>query len=292
MSYTSFNDLTNTIRTNLWKVPQDIDLIVGVPRSGMLAAILLSEYINKRVADLDSFISGVEVKTGSRGRNIKKSAVKRVFVLDDTVFGGGSMNKVRERLEPMKGKYEFIYACVYAEGRNAKEMVDIYLEDNYNPNEELWHLYEWNILHHGIRLSSRCMFDMDGVLCKEPPDERELAAYEAYLPKALPMVVPTTEVGAIVTYRLEKYRNVTEAWLKKQGIQYKALHMFQADTYEERRETERASAYKARMYKSADWALLFVESNPRQAELIAQMSGKQVFCYGNGRMYEAGGNQR
>lgn len=52
MTYTTYEDLSNCIRRNVWKVPADVDLIVGVPRSGMIPALMLAELMNKRCADL------------------------------------------------------------------------------------------------------------------------------------------------------------------------------------------------------------------------------------------------
>ncbi|MBO4691059.1 MAG: hypothetical protein J5621_09340 [Paludibacteraceae bacterium] len=283
MTYTSFSDLANTIRKNLWKVPSDIGLIVGVPRSGLLAALVLGEMLNKPVIDLDGFIEGKQPQIGSRGRLIAQGVASRVLVLDDTVYSGGSMERVRAKLQHVQS-VPILYGCIYAEGRDAKEKVDLFFEDNYNPNEELWHLYEWNILHHGNKLSKRCMFDLDGVLCLDPPDERDVEHYENYIANARPMVLPTTKIGAIVTFRLAKYRKETESWLRQNGIEYGDLIMFNGAEHLDK-SAEAAARYKAKYYSIADWATLFVESSAKQAEMIHKFSGKQVFCYENGVMY-------
>lgn len=287
MNYTSFADMADTIRRNLWKVPHDIDLIVGVPRSGLMAALMLGEIMNRRVVSLPEFLRGDEPQTGSRGHLVEKTYTNRVLVLDDTVFSGGSMLRARKAVEAAgKDKeYDVLFGCVYAEGRDARERVDIWLEYNYNAHEELWHLYEWNILHHGNKLSQRCMFDIDGLLCKEPPDERHTQEYEQYIEYAAPMVIPTTEIGAIVTYRLRKYQPATEKWLYRNGIRYQRLIMCPAVSYVDRANMVTPAVYKAKIYKDAKWALLFVESDRKQAEEIARLSGKQVFCYENGKMY-------
>lgn len=284
MTYTSYEDLADTIRKNLWKIPEDIDIIVGVPRSGMIAAYMVAEFLNKRVTDLDSFIEGNPISCGGRGDFLRHGAVGRVLVLDDTVFNGTSMQNVRDRLANIAQAYDITYACVYAEGRDAKSKVDIWMEDNYNPNEFYCHLYEWNILHHGDEMSGHCLYDLDGVLCKEPPDERDTKAYEEYISNAIPMAIPSTKIGGIVTYRLEKYRKQTEEWLKKAGVDYGCLIMFDAPTYEQRAQMESPSSYKARIYKTTPWAWLFVESDINQAEHISRLSGKPTFCYENGRM--------
>ena len=284
MIYRSYEDLSNCIRRNVWKIPSDVDLIVGIPRSGMIPALMLAELLNKRCADLDAFIDGREMSCGGRRKIMRNGTKGKVLVIDDTVFFGNAMRKARERLEPLQKDFDIIFGCVYAEGRNAKSMVDVYLEDIYRVGEKVW-LYEWNVLHHYVKKTESAMWDIDGLLCKDPPDDRDTAAYEAYLPNAIPMIIPTTHIGALVTYRLEKYRGITEEWLGKQGVDYEKLMMFNAPNRELRNNTISPSKYKARLYSEATWAKLFVESERRQAEKIFQLTGKPVFCYENGRMY-------
>ena len=285
MIYKSYKDLADTIRLNAWKVPADVDLIVGVPRSGMMVAIMLAELLNKDVATLDDLMAGHTMGCGGRSMLIKRARSKKVLMVDDTVFQGTSIKKYRHLIEMRNLPFLFIYACVYAEGEHAKEMVDIYFEDIYDPGEKLY-LYEWNILHHYEHKTKFFMFDMDGVLCKEPPDERNTQEYEAYLPDAVPMVVPTTKLGAIVTYRLEKYRGVTEAWLKRWGIQYGELRMFPESDYVARGKIMNHYQYKGEIYRVAEWAQLFIESDAYQAKMINSISKKPVFCYENGMMYD------
>ena len=278
MSYTSIADLANDLRKYAWKVPADVSLIVGVPRSGLMAAIMLGEILHKPVCSLPEYIGGIAPYLGSRANHIHTNGTK-VLVLDDTVYSGSSMTKVRSEIGWRK---DVLFGCVYAEGKDAKDKVDLWLVDNYNPNEELWHLYEWNILHHGKRLSERSMWDIDGLMCKEPPDERDTKAYEAYIANAVPMVIPTTPLGAVVTYRLPKYRDITAEWLQRQGVKYGQLIMPQLCMERSRRNS---AEYKGVIYRDAEWARLFIESDFSQAIEIADISRKQVYCYETGDIY-------
>jgi len=284
MIYTSYEDLSDVVRQNAWKIPADVDLIVGVPRSGMIPALMLAELLNKRCADLDAFIEGREMSCGNRQQFMSAGKTEKVLVIDDTLYSGAAMRKTRERLAPLEDKYKILYACVYAEGKKAKNAVDIYLYDIWRPGEKMW-LYEWNVLHHYPKKTEVSMWDVDGLVCKNPPDDRNTSAYEAYLPNAIPIIVPTTKVGAFVTYRLEKYRGVTEEWLKNHGIEYGELVMFNAPDRDTRNGTMSPAKYKARLYKAATWAQIFYESDADQAERIFQRTGKPVFCYENGKMY-------
>lgn len=283
MNYKRYEDLSDCIRRNIWKIPQDVDLIVGVPRSGMIPALMIAELLNKRCVDIDSFVEGKVFSCGGRGNLIPKTSVSKVLVLDDTVYGGGAMKRAKEKVASCSELYDIVFGCVYAEGKNAKSFVDIYLEDNYRPGPH-W-LYEWNILHHYEDVSKWSMWDIDGLVCKEPPADTNRQAYEEYLPNAIPMIIPTTEVGAFVTYRLNMYRPVTEKWLRDQSIKYRELHMFDAPDRDARGRMESSENYKARLYKNARWAKLFFESSRYQAEKIHQLTGKPVFCYEDGRLY-------
>lgn len=284
MVYRSYQDLSDTIRRQMWKIPQDVGLVVGVPRSGMIAALMVAELLNRRCASLDDLAEGRLMSCGDRQQIIGSGRKDRVLVIDDTVNTGAAMARARERLKHLSGQYDILYACIYARGAYARQLVDIWLEEIYIPGER-WYLYEWNILHHQSHRTRQMMWDIDGVMCQDPPPERDTEAYEAYLEDAVPMVIPTTPVGAVVTYRLEKYRDVTAQWLHRYGILYNDLVMFNAATREERAAKSFPGRYKAHVYKKSEWAMLFVESSRDQAVRIAELSGKPVYCYEDGKMY-------
>ena len=283
MKYITYADMASTIRRNIWKVPYDVDIIVGVPRSGMIAALMIAELTGRRVSDIDTFLAGHVMDNGGRGKYISSAPIRKVLVVDDTVYAGSAISKARKKLSCLAGQYTIIYGCVFAEGKQSRELVDMYFEYNYDPKETLY-LYEWNICQHYEHKAQLIMFDLDGVISRNPPDDRNTKEYEAYLPNAIPMVVPRTMIGGICTYRLEKYRQVTEQWLEQHGIRYGSLKMVNA-TYEERKRIN-SSSYKADWYARSEWAQLFIESDPFQAPVIGRLSKKPVYCYENNIMYK------
>ncbi len=264
MKYISFDDLTHTIRKNIWKIPRDIDFIIGVPRSGMIAASIISSYLNVPLIDVNSFIAGLEPTGGLRLNYFTNAHQKtnKVLVIDDTVFGGTAMNATRQKLNN-HNDLQFIYMCVYLEGSGINA-VDIYLEDvrQYTDAENRIVLYEWNIFQHHERFMTTCLYDIDGVFCVDPPDERNEEEYLKYIADATPLFVPRTKLGGIVTYRLSKNRGITEKWLSKQGIQYEELIMFKANSWQERHDSRISpEMFKATVYNEHPNARLFVESN-------------------------------
>lgn len=62
--------------------------------------------------------------------------------------------------------------------------------------------------------------------------------------------------------------------------------MFNAPNRQARGLMMSPAEFKANVYKNADWAQLFIESEIKQAEKIFELSGKPVFCYANGKVYQ------
>lgn len=288
MKYITFRDLTDTIRRNIWKVPRDIDFIIGIPRSGMIAAGIISSFLNVPLIDLNSFLAGQKPSGGHRLHFFTDSHVKtgKALVVDDTVWHGNAMKEARAKLADRKD-LKFIYACVFLEGRG-RDMVDIFFRDitKYTDNYSTIVVYEWNIFQHNEKFMEKCLYDMDGVLCVNPPDERNEKEYQKYIRNATPLFIPRTKIGGIITYRLQKNRHSTEEWLRQNNILHNGMIMFPADSWQERKDTGvTPEQFKGRYYKAHDEFRLFVESDDTQARRIAEISGKQVYCVETNRIY-------
>ena len=289
MKYITLSDMAQTIRANIWKVPRDIDFIISIPRSGTICASIISEFLNVPLIDINSFVEGVKPSGGGRLRYYykKEHDTKRVLVVDDTVFSGLSKVLAREKLKPFTD-YEFIFMAVYLEGPG-EQYVDLYLEDirQYTNNFTQIVLYEWNIFHHNEDIMASCLYDMDGVLCLDPPDERNTEAYVNYIRNAVPLFVPSVKIGGIVTFRLIKYADITTEWLQKYGVECDNIIMFNSQSWDERAMSGiNPGEWKGMIYKQLPQYKLFVESEPSQAETIARVSGKQVLCVGDNKIYE------
>lgn len=289
MKYVTLSELSLTIRRNVQKIPHDVDFVIGIPRSGIIAASIIAEFLNAPLIDIDSFIFGAKPTGGRRVRfhPYQYRLKPRVLVVDDTIFHGRSLEASKAKLTPFAGKYEFIYLAVYLEG--PCHDVDIWLEDlrGYTEGFKSFVLYEWNIFHHIPKFMEVCMYDIDGVLCVDPPDERDGKRYVDYICNAVPLFTPTVKIGEIVSYRLEKYRKETEKWLVGHNIQYGKLTLFPAQSWQERdREGIPPSVFKAKIYKERTWAKLFVESSDLQARIIHARAGKPVYCVETNVMYD------
>ena len=103
MNFRTYENLTDCIIKNLYKVPRDTDLIVGIPRSGTMVANILALYLNLPFTDIDNFLKCGIIKTGStrKCRNwIRRiEDAKHVLIVDDSISSGKAINEVKESLK-------------------------------------------------------------------------------------------------------------------------------------------------------------------------------------------------
>lgn len=271
MYYRNIADLNKIILKRLNIIPRNIDLIVGVPRSGMLPANLLALYLNRPYTDIHSFMNGHIYKAGARGQFFDAKQYKNVLVVDDSVASGSAMDEVRENLKPFEKDFNFKYAVVYmAPGK--EHTVDYFFETVPLPR-----YFQWNIMNH-TTLEKAC-FDIDGVLCVDPRPEQndDGEKYIEFLKTAEPLFIPGSKIGTIVTSRLEKYRKYTEDWLAKYNVKYKKLVMLDLPDMKARQKANNHGSFKAQEYKNSQY-ILFIESEMHQALEINRLTGKPVLC--------------
>lgn len=278
MNFVSVKELNQDIINNLYKLPRDIDVIVGIPRSGILVATLIALYLNKPLADLDSIVhkefyhSGGSKNTSNFVKNFNE--IHKILVVEDSAATGRSLFEAKDKIKnsAIENDIEIIYLIAYVTERTVN-FPDIYYRIVPFPRA-----FEWNIMHHGM-LQNTCM-DIDGILCEDPTNEQndDGDRYRDFLSNAKPKFIPTANIGWLVTSRLEKYRQDTESWLQKYHISYDHLIMMKVATAEERRKLGNHAEFKASIYRKLNDAELFIESEPWQAEQIHKMTGKTVYC--------------
>ena len=72
INFRSIEDMNQAIIKGLYKVPRDIDLIAGIPRSGLLAANILALHMNLPLTDFDGLLEKRLFKSGTRQCNFDK----------------------------------------------------------------------------------------------------------------------------------------------------------------------------------------------------------------------------
>ena len=274
MYYRNISDLNQIILKRLSILPRDFDLIVGVPRSGMLPANLLALYLNKPYTDIHSFLNGHIYKAGARSQFFESGAFKKVLVVDDSIASGSAMIEVKESLAHLSEKFNFSFCAIYVIPGKEK-MVDYWFEVVPLPR-----YFQWNILNH-TSLEKAC-FDIDGVLCADPSEEQndDGPKYLDFIKNTPPLFIPGAKIGTIVSSRLEKYRKETEEWLEANKIKYNDLVLLDLPDKEARQKANSHASHKAKTYMSKPF-VLFVESSLSQSVEINRISGKPVLCTEN-----------
>ncbi|MGG9961984.1 phosphoribosyltransferase [Ferruginibacter sp. SUN106] len=277
MNYRNIRDLNNIILKRLSIIPRDFDLIVGVPRSGMLPANLLSLYLNRPYTDIHSFMNGHIYKAGARGQFFDIKQFKKILVVDDSVASGAALQECKENLKELASQFDIKYCAVYVIPGKEKT-VDYFFETVPLPR-----YFQWNILNH-TTLEKAC-FDIDGVLCADPLPEQndDGEKYIDFILNAPPLFIPGSKIGTIVTSRLEKYRKETETWLKANNVKYNDLVMLDLPDMEARQKANNHGGHKAKAYMAKPY-VLFVESELTQAIQINKIAKKPVLCTANFEM--------
>ena len=269
MRYVTFSELSSIIRGNLWRIPHDIDLVVGIPRSGLLVANLIALFLNKRLTDIDAFVKGSVYECGERGKYVGNDSIRKVLVVDDSVYSGNAMKRAKTKLKCLEGQFDFIFLSPIVTSQGMC-FVDVFFEVIDDER-----VFEWNLFHHSF-LEKACL-DIDGVLCCDPVVDDDGEAYMSFLREAKPLFVPTVSVDTLISCRLEKYRKQTEEWLKKNNVVYRHLVMLDFPDKDSRVRWGKHGEFKGKYYKNCE-CRLFVESSFSQASMIARVSNKPVIC--------------
>jgi len=253
-------------------LPPDCAGIVGVPRSGTIAASAIATHLHLPLYTLGKD-GPVSVGAGSRGGSLYRAGGP-LAVVDDTVYGGGAMQRARRAM----GGRPAVFAAVYVRPESA-HAVDVFARELPSP-----HLLSWNLFNNGPFAGraanpwygAGAALDLDGVIVHDKDSGGPVNA---------PYLVPRAHpVKLIVTGRREKHRPETEALLRSLGVRWERLEMY--PDAEPWGSEEKWARHKARHY-GASACGLYVESCPIQAEMIHRFTGKPVACPVASRVFHA-----
>jgi len=269
--YRNVEQLARCVRRNLYKIPADVDLIISVPRSGLLPAVLIANHLNLPHVTLADFLAGRATSAGRRlaSSATEASAFRKALVVDDSVASGAENARIRELLKGRPPGGEVLLAVAFmVPGK--EHLVDFFFESVPGPR-----MFEWNMMNHSW-LPSACV-DIDGVLCRDPTtaENDDGPEYRRFLQTVETLFRPGVEIGWLVTSRLTKYRALTEAWLAEKGVRYRELHMLDLPSQAERVRRKAHASFKAQVYNATP-SKLFIESSDAQAHEIARRTGKPV----------------
>jgi hypothetical protein len=258
---TSTRLIADTLSLLLPLLPPDITTIVGASRSGLIPASLLASHLHLPMYSFSESKGVTELGGGYRMLGYSERKRGKVLFVDDTSATGRQTSLALPVLKEFFKGREVLTSVVYATSKGAE--YQNYIGAYY---EGLHYLeWNWNNAGHG----AKCGYDFDGILC---PNGKP----------SLPLFLPRrTTIPLVCSGRGEGLRGECEAWLKKWGVRYGRLTL-RPDTLPDDWET--IAEYKAGHYRESE-CTLFAESEPNQAERIAELSGKAVLCPVAERVY-------
>lgn len=271
--FKSYSDLSKDITKNFGKLSGDWDLVVGIPRSGMVPAYMIALALNVNCTDISSWLHNYPLKKGIT-RGLKKNLslpweAEKVLIVDDSIMSGKSMKAEIDSLPDWLLARASTLA-VYS-SKPIRNDVDIILEFLPYPR-----VFEWNIFHHNIM--SRSCVCFEGMVLEGEAGSDKIAMHFRYMPSGV--------IDTIVSCQNESSRHEVETCLVSSGILYKNLVMVDNDTNV--MEIDSLVKFKIETFiaSSAD---LFIEDNADQARLICREANKPVFCLSDNCIYNSGG---
>lgn len=274
--------LDDTMTLLIPKILQNhkIAAVLGVPRSGMLNASAVANYLSVPLYGLET---NQIIKLSSFSRNGGRRMAHcqdiggELIIMDDTIYGGGAATAIKSRFP------DHILAVTYTTPEHA------HLADYYGRILPAPHFLEWNLFNSGYLPNAAV--DIDGIFCPNVPLDicRDETRYIEYLTNVVPYFKRISKlfpIKALVTARLEKYRSITEDWLNKYGIKYENLVMLPTEMQEakHRNHLETAGRFKAEVAQNIN-AKYFIESELIEAKKIKEYNPSVIMVCPNHGVY-------
>ena len=282
--FLTINDLIEDCKNHLLPKLGKLKLegIAGVPRSGFLPASICALWLNIPLYSFNElgefYPLSARTQFGGKRMEEHKQGKGKILVLDDTVYGGISMLEVKKVLEKNE---QALYGSLYVHPATL-HVLDVFGKELKPP-----HILEWNFFNSAYIQDA--LLDFDGILSPNVPYEKcqNEIDYIDYITNVEPLYHRTPRTytcKGIVTARLEKYRDVTEAWLKKHKIKYGFLKMYPTEKQEIRDSNHivEAAKFKSKIFTESSVAY-FVESEPAEAALMRNRVYRLVICPDEGK---------
>jgi hypothetical protein len=277
--YVTTAELTADTLSLIKVLPPDIDLIIAIPRSGLLPGSLLAYHLHVPLLTVSRQRGIIDPGHGVRLESRPTTTPRHILLVDDTAASGNEMTANFPTVRAAYPDARITRTVIYCRPE-ATHAVDVF--SRLYPG---LHYLEWNVFNAGH--GSAAGFDFDGILCRDfTVDEcRVEASYRAAMATIEPLNLPRRSmIPLIVTARPESTRSITMEWLDRHGIKVDVLIMRDWPSDDPLNPPpDQSAAWKANHYTRSGLPL-FIESDPGQAEIIAALSGKTVLCPALGRV--------
>nr|WP_298415414.1 phosphoribosyltransferase [uncultured Halomonas sp.] len=275
MNFKSYAELSSDIFSNIDKVQsKGYELVVAIPRSGVIPAYMLSLLLNVDCTTLNDFLKNHSLVKGNT-RNTRKEIRKawdarKVLIVDDSVNTGASILKVLDQI-PEDCPCDITTLAVYGNAIGIPK-VDICLKYLSSPR-----VFQWNMWH-CVAMERTCVA-LDGVILNSHEAEQvDKKDNVTFIERTKPLILPTYKINSLVTKQPEHSRSIVESWLSYHKVSYVNLIMANSEAGEVTSNSQVYRDLKADFYRKNSDLNFFVEGDLKHARYIANASGKPVFC--------------
>ena len=257
--------------------PAQYDIIVGIPRSGLLIASIIALKFGKPLTTPDQFAKNeFWLSTKVHRRPVSINSMK-VLLVDDSVTSGKTMQESIDVMRQTGAEFDITTAALITSDKS-NPLVDLHYKYLKHPR-----IFEWNLLHNknaSFFNHESIALDMDGVICENCPPNTDANenAYKQWIRTAKPYLIPSFEIDAIVSCRLERYRADTEKWLSDHNVRYKELILWNIESKKQRKGLFAKHKIDAILRINP---AIFWESHLGQAEVIWEYTRTPVLCIDN-----------
>ncbi len=273
-----------SLKEILFSAVPNLKGIIGCPRSGMMVASQLAAMSGLPLYEVtDNGI--VQLGCGKRLKGLledKEEIDGPLALIEDSCGEGKSIAEARAKCK----RNDIVTAAVYTAPSGSWSL------DLYAVSLDFPHFFEWNIFGSPMLESYRFGLDFDGLICRDARAEEDDDghAYIKFLKTAAPLRLPRPFIiPAIITARLEKYRDLTVRWLARHQIAYKELVMGPWQNKAEREASSVADWKAEEIEKRNLW--YYIESDQAMSETIANKTQCTVICPDAGRSFVRSGDQ-
>lgn len=269
----SFTPTAQVVKDTLeWcrKLSSDFDVVVAVPRSGLLIGSIIATEFGKPLSTPDNFIkSDLWMSTQFEKNHYNTSFYNTILLVDDAILGGTEMYPRLDKIRCAKPNLKVITAALYVyTTRDPKMLVDRYYKV-FRP-DKTYH-YQHAMIH---QQAHTLACDMDGVICHD----YDGSEYETFIKNAQPYKIPIYPIEAIITARTMQYRAATEKWLREHNVKYNRLYMRRDASLD-------PLTFKVKALLQ-EKPYLFWESDAKIAKHCASKTGIRTYCFEDGVLYQ------
>ena len=207
--------------THQWikEIPSDFDVVIGIPRSGLIPAAIIAGELGKPLTTPDLFLERKYWMSSAIPAMAARFFYNRVLLVDESGDSFHQFTPIYERLYKADPSISFIRAVQYVNKSAIREgKVDLWYKAFSRTSTPR---FDINLAHND---DGRTAYDLDGVLCEDITLDH-MKNYDHFIETARPYRIPVYPIKCIITGRNEKYRDATVKWLRKYHVLYRSLHM-------------------------------------------------------------------